>query len=230
MSIADWNRFGAPIIPTYLDARESLNVAGGSEDSKSQAFYLMGATQGAWGYLYNGPDIGDFPVRDCSISGAIRTGTYFAATQAYTGFFLRMQSLNPTSVLQLDCYFIGFTQVSTETGARTLDAWKIINGSRTHLGSTVTLPRNNSFTQFEFQVSGTTPTILMYRYNAGPLSFPGVGSWSSWIALGSDGSPGVLVNPGYAGFGQVIPGTWSSGYNVGNVIYFDLVRINKEVP
>jgi len=233
MAIGDWDRFFVNTVPTqFQHIAFNVGVAGGGVQQTRLEYRGQNPSSGGapstWGYVYNGPDI---PLRDGSISLAVRTANGLAATQQlFIGPIARLQTPVPTVTGQLDMYAAGLWFDVTELNNREIRVHRYINGVRTQLGTSFFPPLvNNSFIQFEMQYVNVASTVEIYRrWNTGAaLEPPGGPNWTAFTLHATDASPGVLINGGYWGFGGINTSGWSGGSN--NFVYFDEVRIIKEI-
>lgn len=200
-----------------------------------------------WGYTYDGPSIAEFPLADGAISGALHntTASFGKDGSMPFGLIMRLQdlpSLDPntaTPYTNMNLYIAGLNyrfawpHTPTETHDNPECAvHKVINGVASQVGP-LFYPRvildvaDSRFLQIEFRIQNVGPNVQIdSRWNEGTeATVPGSPGWTSWTNIGTDTSPGVLVNGGYWGFGaQIVPsGGWSGGSD--NFVYVDEVRI-----
>lgn len=200
-----------------------------------------------WGYTYDGPSIGEFPLADGTISAALHNsvsafGQY--ASMPY-GLIMRLQSLpsldpnTATPYTSMNLYIAGLSYRTGTTfkPTETYDnpecaVYRVLGGTATLLGSVFT-PRiildvaDSRYLQIEFRIQNSGPDVdIDARWNEGTEATPpGSAGWTAWSDIATDTSPGVLVNGGYWGFGgQIIPNQgWSGGSD--NYVYIDEFRI-----
>jgi len=137
MAKADWNyfEFNAPSEgeSAFLgvhkdDAPTEVSTGGSNRSLKCEHAVWSGAAQRPiFGYMYNGPDSGEFPIQDLSISAAIRTQSL---TAECVGVIVRSQ-INLNGVISdpndLNFYMVGVRLSSTvNDNSGAVDVLKVV--------------------------------------------------------------------------------------------------------
>lgn len=231
----DWHRFSMNS-HTYWESIYVYSTSHGG--TKEHLYDYVSASvnnPNVWGYLYDGPDSDQFPLLDAAISICLRVGGGTTDTDNYSqpaGVFMRQQTLNPTSVADLQCYIAGSYEVNHRvTDPVPMRCYRRLGTSLTQIGSSWNVPLvQNWFIQFEMAVTNSEAgnPVIRTRHNAGvAFEQPGGPNWTGWVTVAEDTGAGVLAGEGHWGWGNHHYQNSTSG---GKYLYWDDCRILKNPP
>jgi len=236
MAKADWNFFeyNAPGDQVFNGVQTATEVSPGGDTTALKLTYgawTGGSPNPVMGYMYNGPDIGEFPLLEGQISAAIRSNY---SGPLLTGVILRSQ-INLNGVISdpndLNFYMAGVEMDATTDNNAYWAMYKIVNGVASKIAGTFiynVVDYSTYYTQFEMRLINNGGNVETYtrRNNGTQLTLPGSPGWTNFGLTDIDSSPGVLYNAGYWGFGIMAR---TSGAYISNGHYWDRVSITQEL-